>query len=754
MKPSAHRLLIGIFASLLAAAVFSALPAFAATITVTSLADSGPGSLRDSIASASSGDTINFGVTGTITLTSGELLISKNLTISGPGASSLAISGNNSSRVFNIAGGTVALSGLTIQNGNAGSGGGIYNAGTLTLSNITVSGNSASGDGGGGIYNCRTLTVTNSTLSGNSATSGYGGGIENFCLGTLIVTNSTLARNFANGEGGGIVSINGTVTLANSTISGNSITGGNGGAGIANFGNSTLSVTNSTISGNSMPYGIGGGIYNYGITTLTNSTISGNSASYGGGGIYNGGGTFTLKNAIVANDPSGGNCFADNGTAFSSQGYNLSDDSTCSSSFNQTGDLNSTPAGLDPSGLKANGGPTQTIALLARSAAVDAIPVSPTNYCTDVNGAPVTTDQRGVTRPQGPACDIGAFELVTDDDSAFSQLNGGNTFTGNQTVNGNMNATNFMGNGSGLTGVITGVTAGAGLTGGGTSGNVSLGLASAACGAGSAITAHPFTCTAFPTFGANTFTGNQSMPNLAVSGTINSGAIGSTANGNAISGTSNGGGVGVFGFSSVGFGGFGVYGQSIDGTGVVGNSSNNIGVNGTSVSSYGVYAFSNNSVGIFGSTQSTKAGIAAAVFNNNANGNAGTILLGQSAGVTKFSVDAKGDVAASGSIAIGGGTPIIEHLSQTSTLSVGSIVPGACTASNLAFTGANDGDTLALGVANSLMLGTPGILNYSAWVSAANTITIRVCNININGSPGKSASVSVSGTIRVDIWKH
>jgi hypothetical protein len=101
-------------------ALFSASPTLAATITVTNLNDSGPGSLRDAIAAASPGDTIVFSVTGTITLTRGELLISKNLTIKGPGASSLAISGNNSSRVFEIASGvTAAITGLTIQNTGA-----------------------------------------------------------------------------------------------------------------------------------------------------------------------------------------------------------------------------------------------------------------------------------------------------------------------------------------------------------------------------------------------------------------------------------------------------------------------------------------------------------------------------------------------------------------------------------------------------------------------------------------------------------
>jgi YVTN family beta-propeller protein len=111
----------------------------------------------------------------------------------------------------------------------------------------------------------------------------------------------------------------------------------------------------------------------------------------------------------VANSSSGGNCF-NNPLGPVSAGYNLSDDATCTS-FTQTGDLNNTPAGLDPGGLQSNGGPTQTIALLATSPAVDAIPVSPINHCTDVVGNPVTTDQRGVSRPQGPACDIGAFEL-------------------------------------------------------------------------------------------------------------------------------------------------------------------------------------------------------------------------------------------------------------------------------------------------------------------------------------------------------
>ena len=174
---SSTRSIKAVQAGLVILAVFVALPVFANTITVTNTLDSGPGSLRDAIATAAPGDTINFSVTGTITLTSGELLINQNLTITGPGASGLAISGNFLSRVFDIGSGTVAVSGLTIQNGStsADPGGGIYNHGTLTLSNNTLSNNSAAI--GGGIYNNGTLTVTNSTLSGN--VSSDGGGIYN-----------------------------------------------------------------------------------------------------------------------------------------------------------------------------------------------------------------------------------------------------------------------------------------------------------------------------------------------------------------------------------------------------------------------------------------------------------------------------------------------------------------------------------------------------------------------------------------------
>ena len=202
------------------------------------------------------------------------------------------------------------------------------------------------------------------------------------------------------------------LTVTNSTLSGNSAS--TLGGGIWNTSGGTLTVTNSTLSGNSAGSRGGGGIYNgAAMLAITNSTLSGNSAGSGsGGGIVNDTGTLLVKNTIVANSPSGGNCFTVSGT-INSQGHNLSDDTSCSSYFTQTGDLNNTPAGLDPSGLQNNGGPTGTIALLPTSPAVDAIPVSPINYCTAADGiTPIATDQRGIARPQGSGCDIGAFELV------------------------------------------------------------------------------------------------------------------------------------------------------------------------------------------------------------------------------------------------------------------------------------------------------------------------------------------------------
>jgi hypothetical protein len=291
------------------------------TLTVLNTLDSGAGSLRADIAAAHSGDTINFAPSlagKTITLTKGELLIKTNLTIAGPGAGELTVSGNHASRVFEVATGThVALTGLTISNGLAAgaNGGGILNSGTLTVSASTLSSNSANfqwkgnkgaGGDGGGIYNSGTLTVSASTLSSNSA--GDGGGIWNGYFDTLTVSGSTVSGNSAGAGGAGIWN-DGTLTVSDSTLSGNSAATGAGiqndgtvtvsgstlsnnvarssGGGIGNFGTGTVSVIGSTMTGNSASNN-GGGIFNQGTLTVSGSTLTGNSAGLDGGGIWNG----------------------------------------------------------------------------------------------------------------------------------------------------------------------------------------------------------------------------------------------------------------------------------------------------------------------------------------------------------------------------------------------------------------------------------------------------------------------------------
>ncbi len=306
---------------------------------VTTLNDAGPGSLRNAIDEASPKSTISFDTSlrGTILLTSNDLNIAKNLTIRGPGAGILSISSGKSGYVVHVLlGVTVTFSGLTFRDSRTSKGiidnegtltltnssvsnntalyssivGGIYNTGTLTLANSVISGNAAqygsgSGIAVGGIYNTGgTLRVYNSTISGNIAQYGNGGGIDNDNGGTLTLTNSTISGNTAQYGNGGGIDNGGTLTLTNSTISGNRATG-NGG-GIANTGTGTLTLTNSTISGNRAT-GNGGGIAITGSNTnngsidtltLTNSTISGNRATGNGGGIAvitGAGGNFTQE---------------------------------------------------------------------------------------------------------------------------------------------------------------------------------------------------------------------------------------------------------------------------------------------------------------------------------------------------------------------------------------------------------------------------------------------------------------------------
>ena len=249
----------------------------------------------------------------------------------------------------------------------------------VTISKLTIRNGSAAG--GGGIINWGTLTIANSNLSGNYASSSYsatGGGIYN--SGTLTINNSTLSKN------------SGSTNFAY-------------GGGIYNSG--MLAINNSTLYGNSAAFFTGGGggaVYNQGTATISNTTFSGNSSPTGGA-IYNGG-TITLQNSILASSTSGGNCY---GTV-TSNGYNLSTDATCN--FSNAGDKNKTNPKLGA--LRNNGGLTFTMALPTGSPAVDA---GNPSGCTNNLGQLLKTDQRGQPRPDKEdtvGCDMGAYERSTD----------------------------------------------------------------------------------------------------------------------------------------------------------------------------------------------------------------------------------------------------------------------------------------------------------------------------------------------------
>ncbi len=356
---------------------------------------------------------------GTFPLKLGVLSLTANtITVQGAGGGVTTVDGRNASQVFNVSpAASVTLGQLAIINGNASLGGGIQNAGALMLTNSTVAASVASN--GGGIYNQQggTLALAGTTVSQNVA-GRDGGGIANNG-GTLQLSLSTVSGNKASQAGGGIVNFFGTVSISQSTIAANAASGKNseGGGGIAN-GDGTLTVDKSTISGNSTNSGTGGSaIFNILTTSISNSTISGNMSPQTSGSILNSD-TLTLSYVTIAANSSGivntasvtatgtifagstqgPNCF---GNRFQEpSGFNLDSGTSCR--LSQATDLTGTDPLLAP--LAGNGGPTQTQALKAGSPAID-------HGGTSANGCP-PTDQRGVTRPQGPACDIGAFEFV------------------------------------------------------------------------------------------------------------------------------------------------------------------------------------------------------------------------------------------------------------------------------------------------------------------------------------------------------
>jgi predicted outer membrane repeat protein len=322
----------------------------------------------------------------------GDLDITGDVTIIGAGPGSTIIDGNGAvtgDRVFQIIGSIkVSMSGLTIQHGVARSnddrdGGGIDNAGSLELKNCIVADNGGEGAAfGGGIHSSGPLTISDSTINGN--TSGLsGGGL--MAEANVVITNSTFSGNTA-AYGGGIFAAK-TLTDVKTTI-----------------------LVNDTVSGNTST-GDGGGINaDSGVLKLYNVTVAGNQANAdksgggGGAGIYNRDASVTLNNSIISGNASyiDGSPFvflADCAGTFASSGITIVTHATCTINGPYSPDVPK----LGP--LQDNGGPTQTHALLPGSPALDV------GTCDDPVGAPLDTDQRGVARPQGIACDLGAFEL-------------------------------------------------------------------------------------------------------------------------------------------------------------------------------------------------------------------------------------------------------------------------------------------------------------------------------------------------------
>lgn len=404
----------------------------------------------------------------------GNLSITDPLTIIGPGAANLTIDATAAtSRVFNISdtAGNVTIKALTLTKGNPGggnNGGAIFSesVGTLTVSDSVITGNQA--DQGGGIYATGDLNVLNSTIGGagalkNQAIAGYGGGI--YGLGNISITSSTISGNTASQKGGGIYAL-GTVNILNSTIGGlttadGNVANGNGG-GI--FGQS-VTVQSSAVTGNTS-HNRGGGIYSKGMLSVQNSTLSGNSADDSGGGIY--GFNVTLTDATIANNTANADSgvAGNGGGAFVSNSFKMQNSIVAGNStlvLNTFPDLNipsgnaskvkfslianntGLPAGAQftvtgPAGapnsagniigqpgganaialtdvfgagggtLAANGGPTNTIALLAGSIAIN----KGSNALLVMSG---NGDQRGLpfnrVSPTGGSVDMGAFEFQT-----------------------------------------------------------------------------------------------------------------------------------------------------------------------------------------------------------------------------------------------------------------------------------------------------------------------------------------------------
>jgi hypothetical protein len=348
-----HRLGIGVFV-VLAVALGAGASAQAATIAVTNGNDSGPGSLRAAVAAAAPGEMITVPALA-VFLTSGQIVVSKSLTIVGAGARETTISGTGQSRVFDITNGTVSISGVSVTGGDG----------------FDTPGGTAS-DGGGILVDGATLTLADSTVTGNQT------------MGTS--------------EGSGIQA-DSSLTVLRSTISFNSGPGSNRAGGIGFAGNGTLQVIDSTLAHNTIESdGLGAAVYvnSAGTVALTNDTLALDSAGATGSVLDLNGGGFSamIANTIVAGGSSQ-SCSRMPATS-PSQGGNIDDQNLCK--FTASTDHPGTDAQLGA--LQNNGGPTDTQLPAVASPPIDA----------GVDAACPATDQRGVPRPQGPHCDSGAVE--------------------------------------------------------------------------------------------------------------------------------------------------------------------------------------------------------------------------------------------------------------------------------------------------------------------------------------------------------
>jgi hypothetical protein len=353
-------------APLLGGLLFLALPAPAMDLLVYSTANNGPGSLRQAINDNNAiggGNNIIFSniVTGTITLTSGELVISTNVTILGPGPQTLTVSGNDSTRVFNITGGTVAISDLTIANGR-GAGAGVNNLGNLHVSNCLFVANYAFSSSGGALSSSGNVTIERCAFLNNRAY--FIGGALNL-TGVAFVNNCTIVSNTASAPIG--------------TASG---------GGIYSSGASNVVVANCTISFN----------------------VANGAGNYQGGGLA---GSASVRNSIIAgNETAPGGVGPDVYGTFTSRGYNLIGTSDGSTGFGAVGDqLGTTASPINPNlrPLGNYGGPTPTMPPIPGSPAID-----------QGKSFGLATDQRGRARPYdfssvinatlGDGSDIGAAE--------------------------------------------------------------------------------------------------------------------------------------------------------------------------------------------------------------------------------------------------------------------------------------------------------------------------------------------------------